>query len=725
MSGLDYDVVIIGSGFGGSVAALRAAEKGYPVAVIGVSARGGRTRRSRRASGTWRTSSGSPRPSSTVYRGSSTSTTCSSSRVPASAAARTCMRARCTSHRSSSSTRTEWAGITDWADELAPYFDQARRMFGVVRYPYMPTDVDRAIKQVANDIGRRRAHNKAPLGGVFRHAEGVEAEDPYFGGVGPRRTGCVSCGNCNNGCGRNAKNKVTTNYLYLAEKLGAKVHAMHEVHDLVPLDGGGFEVHARHPGWAQRAGHLHHQTYTAEQVIVAAHTYGSASFLHHMQHKGRLAGLSSELGKRARTNSEQLLYVTRTHAEWERDRERIHIMPGSVTITSGTWPDPQTSIEPTYWGLGSNVFAFLGTYHQHGEQKHSFESSLKEILRHPSDEILPADPRHWSERSFVALCSQTTDTSIELYWHDGLLHSKPSGTPPSVHVPAIEDFVDRMAKQLGTPQAALRDRGHQPQRLRPFRRRDSDRRGQRPRRCRPLPAHVRAAGTPCHGRERNAGHSWSEPVALDHGPRRTRDLALAQQGRPRHPPAPRVGLPSASSRSCRTAHSCPQALPGSCDSTPRRKTSSPHTRTEPCGQRKEKTDDRPRFQRVPCGRARRRGPERLRRSLLPRRPQAPNLGRPRRRPPLRVRRPLPLRRPGMPAVRRAADRDDAHVPVPRLPVRHHHGSRDQRPGDRRRCTCTRCKRSTAKSRSERERDENRTKSRGREGWRHLTSRCAP
>ncbi len=130
-------------------------------------------------------------------------------------------------------------------------------------------------------------------------------------------------------------------------------------------------------------------------------------------------------------------------------------MPGSVTITSGTWPDPATSIEPTYWGLGSNVFAFLGTYHQHGEQEHSFESWLKKILRHPSEEILPADPRHWSERSFVALCSQTTDTSIELYWHDGLLHSKPSGTPPSVHVPAIEDFVDRVASQLGWREAAL------------------------------------------------------------------------------------------------------------------------------------------------------------------------------------------------------------------------------------------------------------------------------
>src|SRR5882672_10518451 len=144
-----------------------------------------------------------------------------------------------------------WAGITDWADELAPCYDQARRMLGVVRYPYMPTDIDRYIQQVATEMGRGETFNKAPVG-VYFGRPGVEAEDPYFGGVGPKRTGCILCGNCQVGCGHNAKNKVTTNYLYLAEKIGAKVHELHEVYDLVPLDGGGFEVHARHPGWAHR-----------------------------------------------------------------------------------------------------------------------------------------------------------------------------------------------------------------------------------------------------------------------------------------------------------------------------------------------------------------------------------------------------------------------------------------------------------------------------------------
>jgi cholesterol oxidase len=453
MLSFDYDVVIIGSGFGGSVAALRAAEKGYRV---GVMESGRRWKDEDIPKTQWDLQHFLWFPAAELYGlqrieylddvlilsgagvGGGSHVYANTLYVPP----RQFFDA------------PEWAGITDWAAELAPGLDQAMRMLGVVRYPYMPTDVDRALHAVATEMGRGESFNKAPVG-VYFGTPGVEAEDPYFGGVGPRRTGCISCGNCNIGCGHNAKNKLTTNYLYLAEELGAQVHELHEVYDLAPLDGGGFEVRTRHPGWAQRAAHVHGRTYTAEQVIVAAHAYGSAKLLHHMQHKGRLTGLSSQLGQRARTNSEQLLYVTRSHGDWKRDPEKVHITPGSVTITSGVWPDPVTSIEPTYWGPGSDIFAFLGTYHQHGEQQHSFTSWLKELVAHPDDVLAISDARSWSERSFVALCMQTTDTSIDLYWHDGLLRSRPSGTPPSVHIPVVEDFVDRLAAKLDSGEGAL------------------------------------------------------------------------------------------------------------------------------------------------------------------------------------------------------------------------------------------------------------------------------
>ncbi len=454
MARLDYDVVIIGSGFGGSVAALRAAEKGYRV---GVMESGRRWKDEDIPKTQW----DHPRylwfPAAELYGiqrleflddvlilcgagvGGGSHVYANTLYVPPK----------------QFFGAPEWAGITDWAEELAPYLDQAARMLGVVRYPYMPTDADRVLHQVATAMGRGETFNKAPVG-VYFGSPGVEVDDPYFGGVGPRRSGCISCGNCNIGCGHNAKNKLTTNYLYLAEKLGAEIHELHEVYDLVPLDGGGFEVHARHPGWAQRAVHLHRHTYTAEQVIVAAHAYGSSKLLLHMQHMGRLAGLSSKLGTRARTNSEQLLTVTRPHGQWERDPEKIHITPGSISITSGVWPDAVTSIEPTVYGVGSNVFSFLTTYHQHGEQKHPVLSYLKQLAAHPTELLSIKDPHHWSERSVIMLCMQTTDTSIDLYWHDGLLRSRHgSGTPPPLHIPVVEDFVDRVARKMGSGEGAV------------------------------------------------------------------------------------------------------------------------------------------------------------------------------------------------------------------------------------------------------------------------------
>ena len=454
MNRFDYDVIVIGSGFGGGVAALRAAEKGYRVGVLEA---GRRWKDEDIPKTQWDLPKFLWFPEAELYGiqrieylddvlilcgagvGGGSHVYGNTLYVPPKRFF----------------DAPEWSHITDWGDELAPCIDQARRMLGVVRYPYMPTDVDRYMQQVGVEMGVGHTFNKAPVG-VYFGTPGVDAEDPYFGGLGPRRTGCISCGNCQTGCGHNAKNKLTTNYLYLAEKLGAQIHELHEVDDVAPLDGGGFSVRARHPGWIQRAAHLGHRTYTAEQVIVAAHAYGSAKLLLRMQHEGRLPGLSSELGRRARTNSEQLLSIGRKHGDWNGDREKIRITPGSVAITSGIWPDAVTSIEPVCWGVGSDVFAFLTTYHQHGEQKHATASWVKQLVEHPLDVLGFDDARHWSERTVVMLCMQTTDTSIDLFWHDGLLRSRQGdGKPPSVHIPVVEDYVDRLAKKMHGGEGAL------------------------------------------------------------------------------------------------------------------------------------------------------------------------------------------------------------------------------------------------------------------------------
>jgi hypothetical protein len=150
--------------------------------------------------------------------------------------------------------------------------------------------------------GKRETLNQAPVG-VYFGRPGVEAADPYFGGAGPRRTGCISCGNCNNGCGHNAKNKLTTNYLYLAEKSGVEVHDLHEVYELAPLGTGGFEVRTRHPGWAQRAasgGHPDSRAVGTRPGQDPAHAGIGVDHLRRLarpgdQHRARLLGVGSDL----------------------------------------------------------------------------------------------------------------------------------------------------------------------------------------------------------------------------------------------------------------------------------------------------------------------------------------------------------------------------------------------------------------------------------------------
>jgi cholesterol oxidase len=392
----DYDVIVIGSGFGGSVAALRAIEKGYKVAVLEA---GRRWNDEDIPKTNWNVRKFAWQPELEMFGiqrmellddvmvlcgagvGGGSHVYANTLYVPPQKFFEA----------------SEWAGITDWAAELAPCIDQANRMLGVVRVPYMPTDIDRIIRKVAKDMGREETFNRAPVG-VYFGQPGEEAEDPYFGEEGPRRTGCVNCGDCMIGCGRNAKNKLTVNYLYLAEKHGAEVHALNEVYEVTPLEGGGFEVLARHPGWAHRAVHAKRHRYTAAQVIVSAHAYGSGKLLHHMRHTGTLSKLSDELGKRARTNSEQMISINRSHADWKEHPEEFRITPGSVSVTGQVWPDEETSVDPVYYGVGSDIMTFLMTLHQQGNQKHPTLNWLKELVEHPGKVLRNLDARHWAER---------------------------------------------------------------------------------------------------------------------------------------------------------------------------------------------------------------------------------------------------------------------------------------------------------------------------------------
>ena len=139
-----------------------------------------------------------------------------------------------------------------------------------------------------------------------------------------------------------------------------------------------------------------------------------------------------------------------------KDPEKIRLTPGSISITSGVWPDPVTSIEPVYWGPGSDLFAFLVNEHRDGAQKHPTASFIKDLAEHPGRILGFDDARHWSERTVIMLCSQTTDTSIELYWDEGRLRSRAgAGAAPAVHIPVVEKYVARLAEKMGSGEGAL------------------------------------------------------------------------------------------------------------------------------------------------------------------------------------------------------------------------------------------------------------------------------
>ena len=224
----------------------------------------------------------------------------------------------------------------------------------------------------------------------------------------------------------------------------------------------------------------------------------------------------------------------------------MHITPGSVSITSGVWPDPETSIEPVFYGVGSDLMTLLTTYHQHGEQKHATLGWLKELVEHPGKVLGSLDARHWSERMATMLCMQTTDTSIELYWNDDMLRSRQgSGTPPSVHIPVVEEFADRLAKKMQAEQRALDfevlNRTASAHFIGGMPIADSAEHGV-------VDPYQRVFGHPGparDGRQRHARQPGREPVAADHRARGAGDVAVAEQGRRRRAPAARLGLRAA------------------------------------------------------------------------------------------------------------------------------------------------------------------------------------
>ena len=429
----DYDVVIIGSGFGGSVSALRLTEKGYRVAVLEA---GRRFADHEFAPTSWRLRRYLWAPALGCY-GILRLTLLRHVMIMSGAGvgggslgyANTLYEPPPAFYDD-----PQWAGITDWRSELEQAYDQATRMLGVTTNP-VETAADRALRAVAVELGVGDTYRPTPVGVLFEGGPG----DPFFGGAGPSRRPCTLCGACMTGCRVGAKNTLVKNYLHLAERAGATVLPLTTVTDVRQLNSG-FSVRTR------RTGGLTRGEVTAGQVIFAAGALGTQRLLHRLRDRGRLPRVSPRLGELSRTNSESILGA--------RTRRRDADFTRGVAITSSIHPDASTHVEPVRYGPGSNLLALLATVLIDDTGGRSrLLAGVRELIRDRRNLRLLASPRRWSEQTVILLGMQPLDNSLTLFTRRGRLRSRPGrGEPNPVWVPAAHDVARRVARRIdGVP----------------------------------------------------------------------------------------------------------------------------------------------------------------------------------------------------------------------------------------------------------------------------------
>ncbi|TSD94606.1 GMC family oxidoreductase [Skermania sp. ID1734] len=435
MTEFDYDVVIIGSGFGGSVAALRLTEKGYRVGVL-ESGRRWNPEDIPRSNWNVRKSIWAPKLGLTGPQRISLLGKCAVFSGAAVGGGSILYGNTLYEPLEPFYHDPAWAHITDWKTELAPYYDQAKRMLGVGPNPRM-TAVDQVIREVAEDLGKGDTFHTTQVGVFFNEGrEGEEVDDPYFGGAGPRRAGCVHCSSCFTGCVHNAKNTTTLNYLYLAEQAGAHVHPLTTVTRVRPLDSGGYGIETRRSNGKLRPGK---RTFTAEQVVFAAAALGTQKLLHKLRADGTLPNLSPRLGELTRSNSEAIVPVT--------SRNRTDFAEG-VAITSSIHPEPNTHVEVCHYGKKQNAL-FLQTVPMVDGGAFRFLRFLLAIVAHPLVFLRTQNPRRASEKSVILLVMQSLDNSLTSYLRAGHLTTKQgTGEPNPTWIPLAHKIARSFARKV-------------------------------------------------------------------------------------------------------------------------------------------------------------------------------------------------------------------------------------------------------------------------------------
>jgi cholesterol oxidase len=446
----DYDWLVVGSGFGGSVSALRLSEKGYSVGVLECGRRFA-DHEFARSTNDLKRYFWNPRLGMkgifrlTTFKDVSVVSGCgvgggslgyaNTLYVPPNAFFED----------------RQWAEMADWASALAPHYTEAQRMLGVVENPH-EDPADQLLRELGEELGVGDTYQRTPVG-IFFGAEGEAGKtvpDPFFEGEGPDRTGCRLCGRCMVGCPHGAKNTLVKNYLYFAEKRGAKVTPERTVVDIRPLgaaDGSdGYEVESVRSGsWLRKE----RRVQRARGVVVSAGPLGTNRLLQLCRTKGSLPRISSRLGELVRTNSESILAVT-VPEDYPDDLIK------RVAITSSIYPDPHTHIETvTYGDDGDSMHRLNTLLVGDGTRATRPLKLLMQILLHPKRLAKVMFPKHWSRRTIIILVMQTLDNAIALRPHKGpfgtfwLKTEQDPERPMPTFIPIANKAAEWFAKRTG------------------------------------------------------------------------------------------------------------------------------------------------------------------------------------------------------------------------------------------------------------------------------------
>jgi len=335
-----------------------------------------------------------------------------------------------------------WAGLADWAEELGPHYRTARRMLGATRFPGT-TPADTALRAIARDLGREQ-HFEATDVAVYFGEPGKTVPDPFFGGEGPERTGCTHCGGCMTGCRVGAKNTLDQNYLHLAEKRGLRIVSDTEVTAVRARPEGGYRVEAvTSHGWFGRTARV----WTADKVVLSGGVFGTVDLLLRMKADPEgLPALSPRVGELVRTNSESLIGVC-------TNRRDVDLSSG-VAITSILHTDDHSHVEPVRYAKGSGFFRLLMAPHAPGPTVWvRLAGALRAALSNPLQLIKLYAVPDWARYTQILLYMRSLDGTLSLRRGAlGLTSALADAAPPQAFIPEATDIANRFAEKVdGTP----------------------------------------------------------------------------------------------------------------------------------------------------------------------------------------------------------------------------------------------------------------------------------